>query len=517
MKKRFNTTGVCIPSMHYMVNIDDKLDKIKKYIDRSDYFVINRPRQYGKTTTMYMLEQKLKQDYIVLSISFEGIGDDVFLKEEDFSKTFIELIADSIELTDENEAEKLINENNKVRNLRDVSKLITKFVKRKDKDVILFIDEVDKSSNNQLFLSFLGILRNKYLLRQQGKDNTFKSVILAGVYDIKNLKLKFRDDTERKYNSPWNIAVDFDVDMSFSGLEIETMLKEYSDETGVEMYNKEISEELYKYTSGYPFLVSRICQILDEKLLNEGYEWNTEGITIAVKRLIEEKNTLFDDLVKNIENNNELSDYIFGMLINGEIKNYNILNNVIGLGEMFGYFVNDNGKVRISNRIFEQVLYNYYSSKIESSISMDNYNFKDNFVTKTGLDFRKVLLRFQQFMKEQYSTLDSKFIEREGRLLFLAFIKPIINGTGFDFKEVQISEEKRIDIVITYLKEKYIVELKIWRGEEYHKKGLIQLQEYLDNQDVDKGFLLIYNFNKNKEYKSEKIVAGNKDIFTVWV
>jgi hypothetical protein len=66
-------------------------------------------------------------------------------------------------------------------------------------------------------------------------------------------------------------------------------------------------------------------------------------------------------------------------------------------------------------------------------------------------------------------------------LLFLAFIKPIINGTGFDFKEVQISEEKRIDIVIT-LKEKYIVELKIWRGEEYHKKGLIQLQEYLDNQ-----------------------------------
>jgi hypothetical protein len=122
-----------------------------------------------KTTTMYMLEQKLKQDYIVLSISFEGIGDDVFLKEEDFSKTFIELIADSIELTDENEAEKLINENNKVRNLRDVSKLITKFVKRKDKDVILFIDEVDKSSNNQLFLSFLGILRNKYLFKAAGK------------------------------------------------------------------------------------------------------------------------------------------------------------------------------------------------------------------------------------------------------------------------------------------------------------------------------------------------------------
>ena len=57
-------------------------------------------------------------------------------------------------------------------------------------------------------------------------------------------------------------------------------------------------------------------------------------------------------------------------------------------------------------------------------------------------------------MKEQYSEKDRKFIEENGRLLFLAFIKPIINGKGFDFKEVQISEEKRLDVVVTYLDQK---------------------------------------------------------------
>ena len=88
------------------------------------------------------------------------------------------------------------------------------------------------------------------------------------------------------------------------------------------------------------------------------------------------------------------------------------------------------------------------------------------------LDLKKILLKFKQFIKEQYSDIDSRFIEREGRLLFLAFIKPIINGVGFDFKEVQISEEKRLDVVITYLSNKYLVELKIWRGEDYHQKGL---------------------------------------------
>lgn len=43
------------------------------------------------------------------------------------------------------------------------------------------------------------------------------------------------------------------------------------------------------------------------------------------------------------------------------------------------------------------------------------------------------------------------------------------------FKEVQGGEEKRFDIVITYNKKMYILELKKWNGEEYHKKGLFQL------------------------------------------
>ena len=74
----------------------------------------------------------------------------------------------------------------------DLSDAITEIVEKSEKEIIIIIDEVDKSSNNQLFLSFLGMLRNKYLLRAQGKDFTFQSVILAGVYDIKNLKLKLR-------------------------------------------------------------------------------------------------------------------------------------------------------------------------------------------------------------------------------------------------------------------------------------------------------------------------------------
>jgi hypothetical protein len=45
----FNTEGVCIPQLHYMVRLDDRLKEIKRlFVDRGKYFVINRGRQYGK-------------------------------------------------------------------------------------------------------------------------------------------------------------------------------------------------------------------------------------------------------------------------------------------------------------------------------------------------------------------------------------------------------------------------------------------------------------------------------------
>lgn len=50
--KSFNTTAVCVPAKHYMVDISDRVQKIRKLIYKGEYFTINRARQYGKTTTL---------------------------------------------------------------------------------------------------------------------------------------------------------------------------------------------------------------------------------------------------------------------------------------------------------------------------------------------------------------------------------------------------------------------------------------------------------------------------------
>ena len=74
------------------------------------------------------------------------------------------------------------------------------------------IDEVDSAANNQVFIDFLAQLRAQYLDREFYPG--FQSVILAGVYDIKNLKRKLRPEEGHRYNSPWNIAVDFNIEFS---------------------------------------------------------------------------------------------------------------------------------------------------------------------------------------------------------------------------------------------------------------------------------------------------------------
>jgi hypothetical protein len=90
---------------------------------------------------------------------------------------------------------------------------------------------------------------------------------------------------------------------------------------------------------------------------------------------------------------------------------------------------------------------------------------------------------------------------------------------GFDFKEVQLSEEKRLDIVITFQNKKYIAELKIWRGEGYHQQGINQLCDYLDHQNETTGYLLIYDLRKElgRTGEWENILREDKKIFAAWV
>jgi len=185
--KEFNVAGTCLPEEHYMADITEKINQIMQLIKKGKYFTINRVRQYGKTTTLRLLERRLSGEYLVFSISFEGVGLKMFSAETEFVKKFQEIIKNELEF--QNQPIELIQaweSSKKDPDFFDLSRQITLLCQKSEKKIVLLIDEVDKSSDNQIFLSFLGVLRNKYLERD--RRPTFQSVVLAGVYDIRNRK-----------------------------------------------------------------------------------------------------------------------------------------------------------------------------------------------------------------------------------------------------------------------------------------------------------------------------------------
>lgn len=254
-----------------------------------------------------------------------------------------------------------------------------------------------------------------------------------------------RPEEEHKDNSPWNtregnepsdclqafgdclrdqillavfnIASDFDVDMSFSPVEIKHMLEDYEGDHGTGMKTETVAQEIYDYTEGYPYLVS--------------------------------------------------------------------------VGTMFGFLKDDVGQVAISNRIFEIWLYNLFIA--EEAIDSKTYDAgqkgKDKFIKKDGLDIELILKKFVQHFTEVYGNSSETFVEKNGRKLFLLYIRPLINGTGNYYIESRTRSMGRTDLIIDYQGQQYIIEMKIWHGEEYNKRGEEQLIGYLNDYHLS-----LYNY-----------------------
>ncbi len=527
MQRYFNTEGQCEPNKHYMVRLDDRLEKIKRlFVDRGKYFIINRGRQYGKTTTLRLLAEFLKDDYVILSMDFQMMSSANFADEQTFVISFMAYVKrvlsakkDTIENLDTEAFQNLLSLKKEERISMDkMFCALSGICQIAKKPVVLMIDEVDSASNYRVFLDFLAMLRGYYLDRENSP--IFHSVILAGVYDIKNLKLKIRPEEEHQYNSPWNIAARFHIDMSFTAVQIASMLEEYEQDNHTGMNVEEMARCIYDYTSGYPYLVSAICKFLDEEIPElAGFEdmgtvWTKEGIREAVKILLNENTPLFDSMVKQLDTFKDLKELIEQLLYRGRRILFSPAEKSLNLGLMFGYFKDDNGRITIANRIFEMYLLNLFIAEdsIKSEIYLSGQDDKNQFIRQGRLDMDLVLEKFVVHFTDIYGDNDEKFLEKYGRKFFLLYLKPIINGIGNYYLEAETRDARRTDVVVDYRGEQFVIELKIWRGNEYNERGEEQLAEYLDYYRLEKGYLVSFNFNRKKEVGVKTIRMGGKMI-----
>ena len=179
--------------------------------------------------------------------------------------------------------------------------------------------------------------------------------------------------------------------------------EEYEEDYHTGMEIGEISRLIFDYTSGYPFLVSRLCKLMDEKLVgtvdfkDRESAWTKEGVLEAVKRLVNEKNTLFESLIGRLNAYQELKEMIYLLLFQGQVILYNADDMATDMLLMFGFVKVEGGTVEIANRVFETRLYNYFltqpeprSRELRKMAVLD----KNLFVQNGQLNMERILEKF---------------------------------------------------------------------------------------------------------------------------
>ncbi len=513
--RRFNTTGLCVPRKHYMVDVSGRVAQMRAMVDAGDYFCVNRPRQYGKTTTLAALRQALVSDYEVAGFSFQRLSQADFASEAAFVRALCRNVPKACRTLPAPVAERMrevARDRQAEWVMGDLFELLEEWVEQSCRPVVLVVDEVDSATGNQVFLDFLARLRDQYLQREEDPSYpAFQSVILAGVTDVKHLKARIRPEEQSRPNSPWNIAADFKVDMSFSAADVVGMLSDYETDHATGMDVGAVAAEIVAWTGGYPFLASRICQLVDEG----GLGWDRAGVNEGVRLLLAESNTLFESLVGKLEIYPDLKNVLRAILMEGRSFAYNPDQDQVAQLAMYGFVRDSAGRLAISSRIFETRLYNLFLSDDElASVTLsDEGEFgRSKFVRGGCLDMRAVLEGFREAYERVWGPIEEgeRFSEFDGRRQFLLFLKPIINGTGNYYIEAQTRDQTRTDVVVDYAGEQFVVELKVWYGRARHEEGEEQLRGYLEHFGLDVGYMLSFNFNRHKEPGLRRVAVGDK-------
>ncbi|MCI9399197.1 MAG: hypothetical protein HFJ07_05185 [Lachnospiraceae bacterium] len=96
-------------------------------------------------------------------------------------------------------------------------------------------------------------------------------------------------------------------------------------------------------------------------------------------------------------------------------------------------------------------------------------------------------------------------------LFYLEFIEKYTDYMEKNYYiEAQTRSLGRTDVVVDYQGEQFIIEMKIWHGNEYYQRGKQQLAEYLKDYHQKKGYMVSFCFNKKKQIGVREIVAGDK-------
>ena len=514
--RSFGTEGRVRPENHYIVPRTEEIADFINRVKNGKYIVLFAPRQTGKTTFFRLaLEALVAEDptYFPIQLDFQTMRnaspatfydrlyyqinmqiESVFQKRgEVLSDTLAQFLANT-QLTD------------------DFSMMVffRRFVGMLNRDfqnqelastkVVLLIDEFDGIPRT-VVSDFLYSFRQIYLSDVMHCPH---SVGIVGVKSIAQL------DYDRSV-SPFNIQDEFRLP-NFTLEQVQELLSQYTDEVG-QAFDPEVVESIHKETAGQPVLVNRLAQILTTEFDIP----KTEPITMphflkAHIQLVRGRNVNIQHLTTNIRRDRRFERLLMRIMSYEEGLDFNLRDPHIDELATYGVITEDaDGMCQIANPVYLYCIMQAFKPTINGLeheyFHEDNIDGFRGYLTATGqIDMERLLDNFRDFIARagfkilQVPDTPQESVERHLLLTYLALFARSVGGT-FSFETE--TGRGRMDLLITHEREKYIVETKIWRGENRYQAGKRQLAAYLKLEGTQQGYYVVFDHRKNPEPRVE--------------
>jgi len=477
--RKFNVEGPCDPERHFMIRREALIQEGLAKVKEGKYFTIFAPRQSGKTTFFLELLREIARHeewpYLPIWItleSFRHAGSDFFaaLKERLRDKT-----------SDPNV--RAIIENYLLEKMLHFDSLMRKIHRDTQRKVVLVIDEFDGIPDDRIS-EIMHVFRSMYHEREV---HSLHSLALVGVRNISGVVLD--------YASPFNIADEIEVPY-FTKTEVEELIGQYERESG-QAFQKKVVSRIYENTLGQPGLVNVLCKELVERCCtNRGQAVDLAGLRRALDYFLTER---IDRNISNIVSKAQgHKDFMIKVLFGEAPIPFLIYDEQMKFLYSHGVIAKDpTGNVDVAIPLYKNALITAFHPRINGETkhyTSPSERFEE-FYSATGLDIDKIIRHYIHYVQRRgFRAFDTENLKESAcHYSFDAFINFFIERLGGKtFMEVP-SGRGRIDTLIVYQDNAYVIEVKIWSDVFYYQKGKRQLAAYAKSEGLPEGFYVVFS------------------------
>lgn len=337
----FNTSGPCVPGLHYMLPPEPRLPDALELIRESRYFVVHAPRQTGKTTTLAALAKDLNEGGQHAAVLFScerareirddvGAAEDLILHEIAAAAATQEFAAEMSPPSPWPDAPTGAR----------MRRGLTAWAERSPLPLVLFFDDIDALCGNSL-ISVLAQLRAGH----NARPSPFPaSVVLCGLRSM-------RPDTADFFNVSAALMRIGD----FTRDQVAELYAQHTADTGQE-FTPSAVDRAFEYSQGQPRLVNTLgSEIVGAIAAEPPGPITAVHVDQAKERLVQSRTAHLDQLAARIEEPSV--QRVLELLLVGSFP----LNSGLGYANDVSYIcdldlIAERPSIRIANSIYKELI-----------------------------------------------------------------------------------------------------------------------------------------------------------------